>query len=118
MLVQGLSGRVWKEDRVRSGWLHTVQSESAAWVWIVHVFTNTSEVCGLISVTLVWTAPHPQVPNGARVSGLSLNRKDSLLLANCHDRTIRMFELQPAPQGVEGVDEAHVATVLQSTGKV
>ena len=82
-----------------------------------HAFASV-KMRGLLLVTLVWTAPHLQVPNGARVSSLSLNRKDSLLLANCHDRTIRMFELQPAPQGVEGVDEVHVATVLQSTGKV
>jgi hypothetical protein len=34
-----------------------------------------------------------QVPNTARIQGLALNRRGTLLLANCHDRTIRMYEV-------------------------
>jgi hypothetical protein len=36
-----------------------------------------------------------QIPNNGRVSGLTSNRKSNLLLVNCHDRSIRLFDLQP-----------------------
>lgn len=36
-----------------------------------------------------------QLPGSVRVTGLKLNRKGSLLLANCHDRVVRMFEVAP-----------------------
>ncbi len=35
----------------------------------------------------------PQVSQGARVLGLSLNRQGTLLLANCHDRALRLFDV-------------------------
>lgn len=36
-----------------------------------------------------------QIPNNARTLGLSMDRKSSLVLANCHDRTLRLYELGP-----------------------
>ncbi len=50
------------------------------------------------------------------MAGLSLNRNGTLLLVNCHDRVIRLFELQPRgslpEQAKGGCDEQQVAAAL------
>jgi hypothetical protein len=47
---------------------------------------------------------------------MSLNGKGTLLLVNCHDRVIRLFELQPrstlSEGAEEGYDEEQVAAAL------
>ena len=64
-----------------------------------------------------------QLPHSARVLGLTMDRKGKLLLVNCHDRAIRMFEVLPASslggrtaQG--GKDAKQVAQLLQDEAKV
>ena len=60
--------------------------------------------------------PSPALQIGARVLGLSLNRQGSMLLVNCHDRAIRLFELRPRselPQAAQrGLDEKQLAKTL------
>lgn len=63
----------------------------------------------------------PQVPNSARVQGLGTNRKGTLLLATCHDRVVRMFEvvLPPAGPATAGADGAgDGAQQAQGSGRV
>ncbi len=69
------------------------------------------------------TMSSPKLPHGTRVSSLSLNRQGNLLLACCHDRIIRLFELQPRSnlplgQARGGCDEKQVAVALAQTSKV
>ena len=50
------------------------------------------------------------------MQGLTLNRSDSLLLVNCHDRVIRMFEVLPVSRlpehPLQGMDEKEVDAYL------
>ena len=60
-----------------------------------------------------------KLPHCARVLGLTLDRKGKLLLVNCHDRAIRMFELQPAAaESQRGCDAAQIARLLEDEVKV
>ncbi|GAX82973.1 hypothetical protein CEUSTIGMA_g10400.t1 [Chlamydomonas eustigma] len=47
----------------------------------------------MIDLTTLLCLDIIKLPNNARVNGLTLNRKGNLLLVNCHDRILRMFEL-------------------------
>lgn len=51
-------------------------------------------VCACLCVC-VYVCHYAQVPNAARVTGLILNRKGNYVLANCQDRTLRLYELNP-----------------------
>ncbi|KAL6760276.1 WD40-repeat-containing domain protein [Haematococcus lacustris] len=61
-----------------------------------------------------------KLPNTARVLTLTFNRKGDLLLLNCHDRTLRLFEFSqpaqpaggPAGAGSGGLSEAAVLQLL------
>ena len=60
-----------------------------------------------------------KLPHSARVLGLTLDRKGKLLLVNCHDRAIRMFELQPAAVPAQrGCDAGQIARLLEDEAKV
>jgi hypothetical protein len=74
--------------------------------------TNASARVGLLTSHDVWVTnllgplrcllcEHLQIPNNGRVTGLTSNRKSNLLLVNCHDRSIRLFELQPPASSPE-----------------
>ena len=55
-----------------------------------------------------------QVPGTTRILGLHLNRKGNLLLVNCNDRVIRLFDvmsnLEMWPSGFGGIDPEECRT--------
>jgi hypothetical protein len=52
-----------------------------------------------------------KLPAAVRVLSVALNRRGTMLLANCHDKTIRLLLVKPAPPGAKtyGVDELPAA---------
>lgn len=54
-----------------------------------------------------------QIPSAPRVLGMRLNRQGNLLLVNCHDRIIRMFELRARPHGAATHTVSQVKEALE-----
>ncbi len=53
-----------------------------------------------------------QIPGAPKVLGMVLNRQGSLLLLNCHDRMVRMFELARRGKDLAGVELSQLSDAL------